>query len=147
MTGDTNKTQIRIFLKKLDDGRDIVEEVCSSHFIGHLPGSREPVDRQGFKQFIGLFYQAFPDLHHVLEDQVAEGDKVVSRLTVRGTHRGGVQGLAPTGKQVIFSDILIARLEKGMITELWAQFDVLDLFQQLGLLPPLRLKGGPIPPS
>jgi predicted ester cyclase len=142
MTGDQNKNQIHHFLKKLDDGRDIIEEDCSPHLIAHLPGSREPTDRQGFKQFIDLFYHVFPDLHHSVDDQMAEGNKVVSRLTVRGTHRGFLQGLAPTGKPVMFSDILITQFEGGMITELWAQFDALGLLQQLGLIPPLNTSGG-----
>jgi predicted ester cyclase len=140
MTGDTNQIQIRIFLKKLDDGRDNIEEDCSPHLIAHLPGSREPTDRQGFKQFIDLFYHVFPDLHHSVDDQMAEGNKVVSRLTVRGTHLGSFQGIPSTGKTVEFTDILIARFEEGMIRELWAQFDALGVLQQLGILPPLLVR-------
>ncbi len=79
-------------------------------------GSIQPIDREGFRQFVSLFYLAFPDLRHTVEDQVAEGDKVVSRLTVQGTHQGPFQGMAPTGKQVKFTDIMISRIEDGKIS-------------------------------
>jgi predicted ester cyclase len=141
MSVEQNKTIIRCFLKKLDEGQDSIEEVCSPQFITHLPGCSEPTDRQGFKQFISLFYSAFPDLHHSVEDQVAEGNKVVSRLAVRGTQRGFFQGSAPSGKQVEFNDILITQLEGEKIVELWAQFDALGLFQKLGLSPSLKAGG------
>jgi predicted ester cyclase len=138
MSVEQNKTIIRRFLKKLDEGQDSIEEICSPQFIAHLPRSSEPTDRQGFKQFISLFYSSFPDLHHSVDDQVAEGNKVVSRLTVRGTQRGVFQGSAPSGKPVMFTDIMITRLEGEKIVELWAQFDVLGLFQQLDLSPSLK---------
>jgi predicted ester cyclase len=129
-----NKALVIKFLKGLDESLTIIEEICSSQFVAHIPGSIQPIDREGFRQFVSLFYLAFPDMRHTVEDQVAEGDKVVSRLTVRGIHQGTFQGIAPTGKQVAFTDIMISRHENGKIKELWAQFDVLGLWQQLGLL-------------
>lgn len=134
MSLEQNKALIIKFLKGLDESLGIIEEVCNSRFTAHVPGSPQPIDREGFRQFVSLFYLAFPDLCHTVEDQVVEGDKVVSRLTVQGTHQGTFQGIAPTGKQVAFTDIMISRLENGKIMEIWAQFDVLGLWQQLGLL-------------
>lgn len=142
MSVEQNKTIIRYFLKKLDESQDIIDDVCSPQLIAHLPGSNEPTDHRGFKQFISLFYSAFPDLHHSVDDQVAEGNKVVSRLTVLGTQRGFFQGIAPTGKRVIFNDIMITRLEGEKIVELWAQFDALGLLQQLDLLSSLKPSDG-----
>ena len=134
MPTEQNKVLVSQFLKRLDESLSIIEEVCTSQFVAHIPGSIQPIDREGFRQFVSLFYLAFPDLRHTVEDQVAEGDKVVSRLTVEGTHQGPFQGMAPTGKQVKFTDIMISRIEDGKIRELWAQFDALGLLQQLGLL-------------
>lgn len=82
---------------------------------------------------MALLYAAFPDLHHKVEDQIAENDRVVSLVTVRGTHQGDFQGIAPKGKQMIITDIIIARIKGGKAVELWAQFDALGLLQQLGV--------------
>jgi len=131
---EQNKVLVSQFLKRLDEDLRVIDEVCASQFVAHLPGNTQPTSREGFVQFVSLFYLAFPDLGHTVEDQVAEGDKVVSRLTVQGTHQGPFQGLAPTGKQATFTDIMISRIEDGKIMELWAQFDALGLLQQLGLL-------------
>jgi len=81
-----------------------------------------------------MLYTAFPDLHHRVEQQVAEGDTVVTVINVRGTHTGDFMGMVPpTGKQVEFEDIMITRFLKGKVVELWAQLDLLMLFQQLGI--------------
>jgi predicted ester cyclase len=134
VSAEQNKAVVVQFLKELDENLNIIEEVCASELVAHIPGGALPIAREGFRQFVSLFYLAFPDLRHTVEDQVAEGDKVVSRLKVQGTHQGPFQGMAPTGKQVKFTDIMITRIEDEKIMELWAQFDVLGLWQQLGLL-------------
>lgn len=72
-----------------------------------------------------------------MEDQIAEGDKVVSRVTVRGTQQGPLLFLPPTNKAVSFTDIFIVRLEEGRAVELWAQFDALTLLAQGGMAPPI----------
>jgi predicted ester cyclase len=130
-----NKALVRQFLERLDADRRVIDEACDSRFVAHLPGSTPEVGREGFAQFVSMFYLAFPDLSHKVEDQVAEGDMVVSRLTVQGTHQGPFQGLAPTGKQVTFTDILITRIGNQKMVELWAQLDALGLLGQLGLSP------------
>ena len=82
-----------------------------------------------------MFYAAFPDLHHTVEDQVAEGDTVVTRMTLRGTHHGEFRGIAPTGKPIVVSLIGIDRFENGKFAEQWSQLDTLGLLQQLGVIP------------
>jgi predicted ester cyclase len=134
VSAEQNKAVVVQFLKGLDENLNIIEEVCAPELVAHIPGGALPISREGFRQFVSLFYLAFPDLCHTVEDQVAEEDKVVSRLKVQGTHQGPFQDLAPTGKQVKFTDIMITRIEDEKIMELWAQFDVLYLWQQLGLL-------------
>ena len=134
MPTEQKKILVTQFLKRLDESLSIIDEVCASRFVAHIPGGSQPIDREGFRQFVSLFYLAFPDLRHTVEDQVAEGDKVVSLLTVQGTHQGLFQGMAATGKQVKFTDIMICQFKDGKIVELWAQFDALGLLQQIGLL-------------
>ena len=134
MTAERNKALVSQFLKGLDESLSIIDEVCAPQLVAHIPGSTQPIDREGFRQFVSLFYLAFPDLCHTVEDQVAEGDKVVSRLTVQGTHQGPFQGMAPTGKQVKFTDIMISRIEDEKIRNCGLNLMRLGLLQQLGLL-------------
>ena len=77
---------------------------------------------------------AFPDLHITVEDQIAEGDEVALRYRGEGTHRGEWRGIAPTGKRIRYTDILIQRFEGDKIAEFWAQPDLLGLLQQLGAI-------------
>jgi predicted ester cyclase len=83
---------------------------------------------------------AFPDFHLAIEDQIAEGDKVVTRVRFQGTHRGEYRGVAPTGKQVRYSGIAIDRIAGGKVVEMWHIADTLALLQQLGAIPSLDTK-------
>jgi len=76
-----------------------------------------------------------------IDDMVAEGDKVVYRWTLRGTHKGEFTGIAPTGKQVTLWGMVIDRILGGKIVETWIRYDTLGFMQQLGVIPPLRLGG------
>jgi steroid delta-isomerase-like uncharacterized protein len=77
---------------------------------------------------------AFPDLHLTVEDVIAEGDRVVVRNTVTGTHRGEYMGLPPTGKSVTYNEIFIFRFENGRVAETWGVVDVLSQMKQLGVI-------------
>ena len=81
---------------------------------------------------------AFPDFQLIIEDQIAEGDKVVTRVTFQGTHRGEYRGVAPTGKQVRYSGIAIDRIVDGKVIEMWHVAETLSLLQQVGAIPPLQ---------
>jgi predicted ester cyclase len=90
-------------------------------------------------------HRAFPDLHIAVEDMIAEGDKVVARNVVTGTHQGEYMGLAPTGKRITYDEIFICRLAGGRIAETWGVVDVLSQMRQLGAIPggsPLALTAG-----
>ena len=80
-----------------------------------------------------MLYGAFPDLCHTVVEQVAENERVASLISARGTHRGDFRGISPTGREVVITDVIIVRIGDGRITELWAQFDVIGLLQQLGV--------------
>lgn len=90
---------------------------------------------EALKEVFTKLLGAFPDLHITIEDVIAEGDKVVSRNTVSGTHQGEYMGIPPTGKVVTWKEIMIVRFEDGRITETWGVADVLSQMRQLGVIP------------
>jgi steroid delta-isomerase-like uncharacterized protein len=116
----------------------VVEELvavdCQDH--GTLP-SRSP-GLEGAKQLFTLIRTAFSDLHCIIEDQIAEGDMVVTRSTWNSTHRGEFLGIPATGKQVTVKGINIMRWVDGKIVEQWDTYDHLGLMQQLGVLPEMK---------
>jgi predicted ester cyclase len=109
--------------------------LVSPDFVAHLPGSPGPLNLEGYKQYAAPFDQGFPGLKHTIEDQIAEGDRVVSRIIWYATHTGNFQGIPPTGKQVTMTGIAIIRVANGKIAEFWGEFDALGLLQQLGAIP------------
>jgi predicted ester cyclase len=129
MGGEQNKKIIRRFLRQLDKDLTAIDTFFSSGCLAHLPGNVQPTNLDGFKEFVALLYTAFPDLQHKIEDLIAENDKVVSLVTARGTHQADFQGIAPTGKQIIITDIIVTRIQERKVVELWAQFDALGLLQ------------------
>jgi steroid delta-isomerase-like uncharacterized protein len=110
------------------------DEAFAADVLIHIP---LPVPSTGVRALTDLFtmlHDAFPDLHITVEDTIAEGDKVVGRNSLTGTHRGDYMGLAATGKRVAYSEILIFRFTEGQITEIWGVVDVLAQLRQLGVL-------------
>ncbi len=97
----------------------------------HFPGSPEPLDGQAHKESARTFYEAFPDLRHSIEDQIAEGDRVVTRMTNRGTHRGEFMSVQPTGRATAIEVIDIIRISNGKIVEEWMLFNKFALMQQI----------------
>jgi steroid delta-isomerase-like uncharacterized protein len=95
----------------------------------------EATGAQLLKEVFGRLHRAFPDLHITVEDVIAEGDKVVGRNTVTGTHQGEYMGIPPTGKSVTYNEIFIARFVNGRIAETWGVVDVLSQLRQLGAIP------------
>jgi steroid delta-isomerase-like uncharacterized protein len=113
---------------------DRLREFFASDFVRHDPG-RELHGVEQNRQFIASLRTAFPDGRFTTEDQIAESDKVVVRYRFNGTNLGAFQGMAPTGKQVSYSAILIYRIAGGKIAEQWTELDLLGLLRQLGVLP------------
>src|SRR5205085_1737143 len=98
--------------------------------------------RQAVKDYSARFRDALCDAHHVVEDQIAEGDKVVSRIAAYGTHTGELLGVPPSGKRVMMVGIAIHRIADGRLVEHWAQIDLLGLLQRLGVGPAVEHAGG-----
>ncbi|MCP5119414.1 MAG: ester cyclase, partial [bacterium] len=133
-----NKAIVRRFYEQLDGGNlAIIDSLVATNFIGHYPGGQDIHGPEGLKELGATFYSAFPDLQHAIEDIAADGDRIVARYTIRGTHKAELLGVAPTNKQVMFTAIAIYRLADGKLVEDWVEYDALGLMQQLGAIPEL----------
>jgi steroid delta-isomerase-like uncharacterized protein len=136
MSTEENKALSRQWREEFDKGNwAVLDEFIAPNVVMHFAGSPEPLDREAMEQMLKMFYSAFPDLHHTFEDQIAEGDKVVLRLTFRGTHQGEFQGIPPTGKEITVTAIVVDRIVDGKMVEHWSNMDNLSLMQQLGVIP------------
>lgn len=114
----------------------IVDELIAPDYVGHDPTQPEPIrGPEGYRQFVGMYQAAFEDGMVTIDDEIAEGDLVVTRWTGRGTHTGELMGIAPTGKEVTVSGITISRLANGKIAEDWELMDALGMMVQLGAVP------------
>ena len=132
MSLEENKHVIRHFFEGVNARDMTVFEVFASDAIHHNPFPGTPPGREGNKQGMLILFAAFPDWQTTIEDLIAEGDKVVVRMTQRGTHQGPYFGLAATDKQVAVAGIAIFRLRDGQIVEEWLVTDELGAMQQLG---------------
>ena len=115
---------------------DAADEFIAANFVDHNPIPGQEPTLEGLKKGFKMFLAAFPDLHLTIEDIIAEGDKVMIRLTSRGTHKGEFMGIPPSGKQVTVLEIHIARIANGKIVEHWGLEDNMGMMQQLGAIPP-----------
>ena len=142
MSAEENKAIVSHFYEELDKGNlDVADEILSSNCVFHFPGGDGLLGPESYKEQVAPFVTAFPDSKHIHEDMITEGDKVVAHGTVRGTHEGEYMGIAPTGKQVMFTGIGIFRIAEGKFIEAWIEFDRLGLMQQLGAVPPIGQAG------
>jgi len=115
----------------------VVDDVFAPDAVVATPLPLEAQGAQTIKDVFAMLHRAFPDLHVKVEDVIAEGDKVVSRHTVTGTHRGGQYlGVAPTGKAVAYDEVFILQFDCGRITRSWGVVDVLAQMKQLGVFAP-----------
>jgi predicted ester cyclase len=123
---------MREFWRTGDTG--LFDGILSPDYVQHWPGF--PSDREGYLLTLLKFRAAFPDLAKTVEDLLAEGDRVVDRVSVRATHSGSLRGEEPTGRQITLTEIHIARVADGMVVERWGEWDLLGLLQQIGATPP-----------
>ena len=114
----------------------LVDELCAPNFVFHS-GSRTTQGLPAYKHFLAPFFSAFPDAQFTTEELIAEGDTVAVRRTFRGTHRGSLMGIPPTGRQVTISDMAMLRVANGKFVEAWNNMDDLGLLRQLGVIPAL----------
>ncbi len=111
------------------------DELMSADVVYHFNSAAEPiVGLEANKTFNESLFQGFPDIYHTMEDVIAEGDKVVYRTTIQGTHTGEFLGTPPTGKSVKVNDFTLLRIAGGEIVEWWYECNLLEVMQQLGLV-------------
>ena len=139
MSPEENKAIVRRFVEAVQNEGDLValDELAAPDYVNHSAPPGVPADREGLKQLTAMFRRAFPDGRMTIEDMVAAEDRVATRKTFRGTHRGELIGIPPTGKAVAIGLIDIVRLVDGKVVESWSAADDLGLLQQLGALAPL----------
>lgn len=113
---------------------DFIEEFVLDDVIAHEPdGDVRGIEE--FKRYLATYLAAFPDTSVTVEDVIAEGDKVVSRYTVRGTHEGATEEYGPpTGKQLVIEGITVYHFKGGKLAEMWDRYDNLAVMKQLGLM-------------
>ncbi|HEU5379461.1 MAG TPA: ester cyclase [Ktedonobacteraceae bacterium] len=137
MSTEHNKTIARQFFEDAYNTGNValLEQLLAPTYVDYKAPPGTPDGPQGIAAIITMFRQAFPDLRFTIEDQVAEGDRVVTRYTFRGTQQGELMGIPPTGKQVSIGGISIYRISDGKMQQAWIEYDMLGLMQQLGVVP------------
>ena len=132
---EQNKVIYRQYIDEaFNEGRlEALDRLVSPSYVYHDAPPGIPPGVEGLRQVIKQFHAAFPDLEITIDDQVAEGDKVCSLSTTRGTHKGMLFGIPPTGKEVIMKGMTMVRIVDGRVAESWVKNDVLSLFKQLGV--------------
>jgi steroid delta-isomerase-like uncharacterized protein len=137
MSAQENKALVERFVEEFwnEGNTSAADELMAPDAEIHMP-TGEVVDVDGLKGFAGTFRESFPDWHSTFEELVAEGDRVAERWTGRGTHRGELQGIPPTGKRVEVPGSVFYRIVGGKIVEFRGQLDMMGLMQQLGVIAP-----------
>ncbi len=140
MSAESNKALARRLMEEAFNAGniDVVDELVAAGFINHDAAAPEPtVGPEAAKASIAGYRAGFPDLRITIEDQIADGDRVVTRWSAKGTHQGELMGMPATGKQSTVTGITIDRIADGRIAESWTNWDTLGMLQQLGVVPAL----------
>ena len=145
MLTETNKTVSRRFFDEVfGKGKlNVLDELIAKDHVNSGPGTPPDLTPglEGTKQLVTMYRNAFPDLRFTIDEQIAEGDKVVTRWTAHGTHQGELVGIPATGKSSTVTGIVVDRLVNGKITETWGIFDQFGMMQQLGVIPTSEAAG------
>jgi predicted ester cyclase len=134
---EENEALVRRYFEEIwDKGNlELIDELFTTNFVRRGPVGTEGGEVRGLEGFKGLvssYRTGLPDLRIPIEDQIAEGDRVVTRWRARGTHQGELMGNAPTGNPATVTGILVDQISGGKIEEEWVDYDTLHLMQQIG---------------
>jgi len=134
MTTEANKADARRFVDEVVNRGNLalIDELLAPDFVDRSAPPGVPPTREGVKTFFAMIRGAFPDLHTTIDDQIAEGDRVVLRTTNHGTMKGEFAGMPPSGKSAAWASVHILRFADGNQVEHWAVDDQLSMLQQLG---------------
>jgi steroid delta-isomerase-like uncharacterized protein len=137
MSAQNKAVMRRIYEELWNQGNfDVTPELVSDDYVGHLPTPPDaPTGRDGLVWLIQTYRAAFPDIHVQIEDQIAEGDKVLTWISIQGTHTGQFMHIAPTNNRISLQALVLTRFENGKNVEGHAVLDRLTLMQQLGVIP------------
>ncbi len=137
---ENNKAIVRRLIEEVwnKGNLSLVDELFAPNYEHH-DSSTPDLGRgpESEKKRAALYRTAFPDLRVTIEDIIAEGETVMTRWSCRGTHKGDLSGIAPTGKPVTISGMTVARVSNGKMAEGYVNWDALGLMQQLGVVPEL----------
>jgi steroid delta-isomerase-like uncharacterized protein len=137
-SSEDTRAVVRRYVDELLNGHRLerADDVLAPDFVGYFPGTPEPVRGvAGWRRNFGGFLAAFPDYAETREELIVEADAAAARIMFRGTHRGELVGIPPTGKRVEVGGMAILRVRAGKIAAQWAAADMLGLMQQLGVMP------------
>jgi steroid delta-isomerase-like uncharacterized protein len=135
-----NKALVRRWFKEFwsKGNLAVADQIVAPNYANHdSAGPMPEPGREGLKKHMTAYRTAFPDLTFSIDDVLAEGNKVTVRWTSRGTHKGAVMGIAPTGKPFTITGISVVRVTSGKVAEGWVTWDTLGMLQQLGAIAPL----------
>ena len=139
MLTETNKTVARRYIEEVwsKGNLAVLNEIIAKDHVNNGPGSLPglPTGPEGAKQLVAVYRNAFPDLRFTIDEQIAEGDTVMTRWTGHGTHQGELVGIPATGNLSTVSGIVVDRFVNGKIAESWGIFDQFGMMQQLGVIP------------
>src|SRR5574341_2330690 len=139
MSTETNKAISRRYWEEVFSKGNLAaaDEIIAPDYADSGPGALPglPPGREGNKMLVTAYRNAFPDVHFTVDEQMAEGDKVMTRWTAHGTHKGELAGIPPTGKSVTVAGVSVERIVNGKIAERWDIFDQFGMMQQLGVIP------------
>ena len=137
MSAEANKALVRRFYEEIDKGNlAAMDELVAEDYVDHSPPPFPGLasGRAGVKQAFEIFWEATPGYHEI-GDQIAEGDKVVTRLTAYGSHEGDLPGIPRTGNRLVTTATVIHRIAEGRLAEKWSGKDELGFLRQLGVIP------------
>jgi steroid delta-isomerase-like uncharacterized protein len=136
MTTDSQRTAERIPLEVINQSKfDLLDELLSTDFVDHAARQGVAPTREGLKQTLVEFKNAFPDAFYTIDDAIASGDKIVYRMSASGTMNGDFMGIPATGKRASWTEIHVGRYANGRLTEHWGLIDQLGMLVQLGVVP------------
>ena len=138
MSTDQNKANVDRLVRQVINTGDFARasDYFDNNYIEHAAPPGYPAGLPGLKQFFTDFRAAFPDLNYTIDDTLAEGDRVVQRLTGHGTMKGAFLGMPPSGKSAVWTELHIGRVgSNGKLVEHWANVDQANMLMQLGFIP------------
>jgi steroid delta-isomerase-like uncharacterized protein len=135
---EQNKALARRFYEEVFNQKKLgtIDELCAPDFVDHSAMPGQGPGAEGIKQSFAEMVAGFPDLRVTVHDMIAEGDMLVARFTLEGTHSGTLMGAAPTGKRVTWRGMDMVRIKNGRAVEAWHEGNDAEVFLQLGVQPP-----------